>query len=559
MIGLRDYQEECLDAIAASPSKRQLVALPTGTGKTVVFSSLIQRRARAGSFSAMILAHRDELLQQAHAKLAAVAPELALSAGFVKAKLNDTHAPIVIASVQTLASQRRLDAMPERFDLIVVDEAHHATAASYRKIIDRYPEALVVGFTATPERHGKGATLNTVFDDLVYARSIEEMIRQGYLCDLRALRVTLEDLDLRKVKRSGGDFAAEALGSAMEDAHALEHTVASWQEYAEGRRTVAFFPTVATSRRACELFTEAGIRAAHVDGTTEASERAQTVSRLAAGELDVLCNVGVFTEGFDEPSLGCILIAAPTRSRIKYAQMVGRGTRLYPGKDDCLILDIAGLTGQLSIQSVGTLFGLKREPEPNERATAAADREAEEELEEARKAQDAERETQAALDLERRRRRAARADLFSREKIHWLRHGERWVLGLGSDYVVIDPTDGSNHRVLLLTRRPGGEVARVIAKNLDFGYASGVAEQLVREKGSIALANTEAPWREQPPSPGQLRRLRAMAKERGVEPPAPATKGEASDLIDAAVAAEKLERLDRALAVRASRSPMKAS
>jgi ATP-dependent helicase IRC3 len=139
MIGLRDYQEECLDAIAASPSKRQLVALPTGTGKTVVFSSLIQRRARAGSFSAMILAHRDELLQQAHAKLAAVAPELALSAGFVKAKLNDTHAPIVIASVQTLASQRRLDAMPERFDLIVVDEAHHATAASYRKIIDRYP------------------------------------------------------------------------------------------------------------------------------------------------------------------------------------------------------------------------------------------------------------------------------------------------------------------------------------------------------------------------------------------------------------------------------------
>lgn len=559
MITLRDYQEEAIEAVCASTSKRQLVVLPTGTGKTVVFSSLIGRRAAEVSslgtvkpHSALILAHRDELLQQASDKLVAVAPELAMSVGLVKAKANATHAPVVVASVQTLAVDARLSQMPAHFDTIIVDEAHHATAPSYRKILDRWPDALVVGFTATAERHGKGATLNTVFEDLVYARSLEEMIRQGYLCDLRALRVELEDLNLKKVKRSAGDFSATALGNAMEDAHALEHAVAAWQEHAAGRKTLAFFPTVATSQEANALFRAAGIRSAHLDGTTELGLRRSIIGALAAGDLDVVCNVGVLTEGFDEPSLECILIACPTQSRIKYAQMVGRGTRLYPGKDDCLILDIAGVTGRMSVQSVGTLFGLKRDPKPGERATAAADREAEEELAEAKARDDAEAQKKAQAELDRRRRRAASADLFSRDKIHWLRHGERWVLGLGAQYVVIEPLTASSYRVLLLMKRPedGREVARVVAKNLDFGYASGVAEQLVREKGSIALANKDAPWREQPPSPGQLRRLKRMAKDQGVPVPEPATKGEASDLIDAALAAEKLERLDRALAAR---------
>jgi superfamily II DNA or RNA helicase len=558
VIKLRDYQEGALEAITASESKRQLVALPTGTGKTVVFSSLIQRLGRdagwdgpGGAFSALILAHRDELLQQAADKLTQVAPELAMSIGFVKAKLNDTRMPVVVGSVQTLAVASRLQQMPEWFDLIIVDEAHHATAPSYRRILDRYPEALVVGFTATPERHGKkGATLNTVFDDMVYARSIEEMIRQGYLADLRAIRVTLEDLNLKAVKKSGGDFQAEALGSAMEDAHALEHAVEAWREHAEGRRTIAFFPTVATSIAAAALFREAGVRAQHLDGETPAEHRRAIIAALAAGDVDVVCNVGVLTEGFDEPSLGCILIAAPTQSRIKYAQMVGRGTRLYPGKDDCLILDIAGVSGSLSIQSVGTLFGLKRDPKPGERATDAVDREAEEELAEAQAAHDAEAAAKAQAELDKRRRRAAAADLFHRDKIHWQRHGERWLVGLRENFIVCEPTGAGSFRVLLMMKNK----MRVVAKNLDFGYASGVAEQMIRDASAIALVNKEAPWRQQPASPGQLRRLRAIAKASGVEAPVPATKGEASDLIDAAEAAGRLERWDAVLREREQRS-----
>jgi superfamily II DNA or RNA helicase len=550
MLTLRDYQLDALAAVEANAGltigdpprrRRQLVALPTGSGKTICFAELLRRRGG----SALILAHRDELLQQAASKLRFVAPELALNVGFVQAGRNDVNAPIVVGSVQTLASAKRLAQLPPVFDTVIVDEAHHGAADSYQRILAHVAESdLIVGFTATPER-ADDKDLRNAFDTLAYARSLEEMIREGYLCDLRALRVTLEELDLKKVKKTGGDYNTGALGHAMEEAHAAEHVVAAYLEHAKGKRTVAFFPTVALSEQAAEGFRAAGVNAAHLDGTTDRDARREMLEDLGAGRLDVVCNCAVLTEGYDEPTLECIIIAAPTRSRIKYAQMVGRGTRLSPGKTECLILDLAGVSDDLTLQSVGLLFDLKAPPKPGETALKARDRELAEE--------DARVEAEQGADEERReaaRRRklaAQRRNLFDRESIQWIRHGERWALGLKDSLLVLDHVgEGTaGWRVLLLRENaasPTGMSYRVAAQNLDLGYAQGAAEHLVRASGTVALADKHAPWRSEPATKGQRGRLWHM----GVKCPAGASKGDAADLITQTIAEQRLERFDRA-------------
>lgn len=527
-ITLRPYQNDALAAIAASSARAQLIALPTGTGKTVVFSELVRRRGG----TALILAHRDELLQQAGDKLRMVAPELAMSIGLVQAGQDDVGAPVVLGSVQTLASRRRLARLPTDFRTVVIDEAHHATANSYRAIIAHCSGAeLIVGFTATPERHDRGSDLRTVFDAMPFARSIERMIRDGYLCDLRAERITL-DLDLSKVKKSGGDFQAEALGQALVAAHGVEHAVAAYLKLARGKRCIAFFPTVATSLAARDAFVAAGVRAEHVDGTTPRDERRGILRHLSTGQVELVCNVGVLTEGFDEPSLGCILIAAPTRSRIKYAQMVGRGTRLYPGKTECLILDLAGVSDDLTIQSVGILFGLRKPPKPGETATQASDRERAEEIE-----QEVERHEQVQISTLKPTIKSRPVKLFKRDDIHWQTIGERFVVGLkGETLIVLDPQE-AGWRVLLMSERG----YRVAAENLDLGYAQGAAEHLIRTSGTVSLADREAPWRQLPASAGQRGKLWHM----GVSCPAGATRGQAADLITEHSAAERLVRFDR--------------
>lgn len=548
-ITLRGYQAEAVDAVEANDGAtiaddsypegrralRQLVALPTGSGKTICFSELIRR----GDGTALILAHRDELLQQAASKLSVVAPELALNVGFVQAGRNDVNAPIVVASVQTLANAKRLAQLPPIFDRVIVDECHHGAADSYQRILRHVAQSkMIVGVTATPER-ADDKDLRNAFDTLSYARSLEEMIREGYLCDLRALRVTLDELDLKRVKKSGGDYAAGALGHAMEEAHAAEHVVAAYLQHAKGLRTVAFFPTVALSREAAEAFAAAGVKAAHLDGTTPTDERRTMLDDLSAGRVTVLCNCNVLSEGFDEPSLECVILASPTRSRIKYAQQVGRVTRLYPGKTEGLVIDIAGCSDDLTLQSVGMLFDLKAPPKPGETALKAKDRELAEEdaIAEAEGAADAERREAARV----RKLAAERRNLFDRDSIQWTHIGERWVLGMKHDQLLVldHYQDGSaGWRVLLM----GEHRAQVVAKNLDLGYAQGAAEHLVRNAGTVALADKHAPWREAQATAGQ----RGYLYKLGVKCPKGLTKGQAADLITATIAAQRLERFDRA-------------
>lgn len=535
-VTLRPYQIEAVEAVEQAIARgvtRPLVSLPTGTGKTVVFSTLIQR---AGG-TALVLAHRDELLRQAADKLQTVAPELGMSIGFCKARENDVNAPVVVGSVQTLAVPSRLAQLPRRFDVVVVDEAHHATAPSYRKILDHlHPDVPVVGVTATPERADK-SHLSDVWGELVYGRSLLEMIDAGYLCELRGLRVEIDDLDLSQVKVSRGDYQADDLSRALREAHAPEQTAAALVEHAPDRKSIVFVPTVELAALTAEAVDAAGIPAAHVHGQMPADERADTLARLSAGDLRCVVNVDVLTEGYDEPTVDCVVIAAPTRSRIAYVQRVGRGTRLHPGKDDCLVLDLAGVSDDLKLQSLPALFDLRPDQmESGEKVTdaiarAIAEQQADEPDKPAGKPG---------------RATAKSASLFDRDRLHWLRSGDRWYMSIGDGaLLVLDPT-GEGQWQVLRVRDTG---AKRLAAGLDLGYAQGAAEEAVRKMGRVSLVDTKAAWRRKPVSSGQRGKLYYL----GVKGAKPQNAGEAADLITQAIAEDLLDRLDGALAAEHAR------
>jgi superfamily II DNA or RNA helicase len=536
-IALRPYQAEFVEAVedgVRREVKNQLGVLPTGGGKTIVFSEIARRRADK---PILILAHRDELLQQARDKLISVAPELAMSTGLVKAGANDVRAQIVIASIQTLARQSRREQLPPEFGTVIVDEAHHIVADSYRAVLDWVDYELMLGVTATAER-ADGKELEDHFDELVYAKSIESMVEEGYLCAPRGKRITV-DVDLGAVKKSHGDFQSEALADALEEAGTPSEVLASYLEHGEGRKTLIFAPTVAMAHHMAEVFRGAGVAAEAVDGKTPTEERHGILQRLHTGETQVVANVGVLTEGFDEPSIACIIIAAPTKSRVKYTQIVGRGLRLHPGKSDCLILDVAGASDDKSIQSLPALFGLKSLLD-GEDVVLAQERERREEREAG------ERQEAADAQSERRRRNAESIQFFSRDRMHWTTVGDRWTIPLNkAETLVLWPRSDERFDVLLLKveklGRKENRSFRFLARGLDLGYAMGTAEETIRKHGNRLLADSKAAWREDAPSEGQSRYLHRLRL------PVPETKGEAADLLTEHTMAEQLEAVEVAL------------
>lgn len=316
-LSLRPYQHEAVDAVQAAVERgvqRPMVVLPTGCGKTVLFAALIARRGG----SALVLAHRDELLRQAAEKIAIADPTLALGVGFVAAQRNDVGSPVVVGSVQTLARANRLARLPKQFDTVVVDEAHHASARSYRRILEYLsPSPLILGVTATPAR-ADGKQLGDVWQEIVYQRGIAEMIRAGYLADIRGVRVGLEQVKLDEVEQSAGDFDANALGKVLERASAPLHVLTAYRQHATGRKAIVFVPTVALAHRMATVFREAGIRAEALDGSTPWEQRRAILARLHRGQTRVVTNVGVLSEGVDVPSVDAIVMASPTRSQVKY-------------------------------------------------------------------------------------------------------------------------------------------------------------------------------------------------------------------------------------------------
>lgn len=337
---LRPYQQGARDAIHTeweNGHTRTLLVLPTGTGKTIVFASVAADQVRAGD-RVLILAHRGELLEQA-------ADKLQRSTGLVSAveKAESTCLNswfrVVVGSVQTLQRSARLERFPrDYFGTIIIDEAHHAITDGYRRILDYFSGAKVLGVTATPDR-GDMRNLGEVFDSLAFEYKLTDAIKEGYLCKIMAQTIPLQ-LDITSVTMSGGDYAVGDLGTALDPY--LEQIAAEMAVRCKDRKTVVFLPLIRTSQKFRDLLNAHGFRAAEVNG--QSADRKEVLADFDAGKYNVLCNSMLLTEGWDCPSVDCVVVLRPTKVRSLYSQMVGRGTRLSPGKTDLLLLDFLWMT-----------------------------------------------------------------------------------------------------------------------------------------------------------------------------------------------------------------------
>ncbi len=359
MIQLRGYQEDAISAIEAAARRgvrRQILALPTGCGKTITFCEWLRRRGGRS----LIIVHTDELVQQTVETLGRVMP--GVQVGVVKAERNEFNARIVVASVQTTQHPARRQAL-QGFQQVVVDEAHHAVAPSYRALLKHlgaFDEKgpLVLGATATPER-GDGVGLDAVFEAITFERGILDMIQAGVLCDLRAVSVRLK-ADFKQLHTHRGDFVGQEVAQLLKATNAPQLAVNAYLDHAPGRRALLFTHMVETAHEMAQAFTDAGWPAATVSGETPLAERRAILRQFREGTVRIVTNANVLGEGFDEPSLDCVIIARPTRSRVRYKQMIGRGTRRWNegGKRDCIILDLVGATDRHDLVTANRIFGL---------------------------------------------------------------------------------------------------------------------------------------------------------------------------------------------------------
>jgi superfamily II DNA or RNA helicase len=394
----RPYQDAAIAAFAEKLGQHRstLFVCPTGGGKTFTAATFIERHVTGG---VLWLAHREELIDQGIADLTTVVGEL-VAKEKAEAKAYDTR--IVVASVQTLKGDRIAD-FAQRIgapQLIVVDEAHHAVAPSYRKILEAFPDAKVLGLTATPDRTDERA-MGQVFDSVAFVYEIRDAIRDKFLCPIRINRVQVDAIDLRAVKTVAGDLNQGELDAVMSAEEVLHGVVKPTIELAGKRRTIVFTTSVDNAHRMAEIFNRYVPGSARaVDGGTDQDERRRTLTDHKAGAYQFLCNVGVLTEGYDDPGVSCIAMARPTKSRALYAQCAGRGLRIMAGKEDCLLLDFAGNAGKHALASALDILGGKFDDEVVARAREIVEREggalAEEALERAAKEIEAQRAREAA-------------------------------------------------------------------------------------------------------------------------------------------------------------------
>ncbi len=488
----RPYQYEAVAALLAAAARgvqRPLLVLPTGTGKTIVFALLVQRRGGRS----LILAHRDELIQQAVDKLRLVDPTLSL--GIVQAAHDEHTAPTVVASVQTLSRRTRLTRVVPDFHTVVIDEAHHAPAPTYRRILDycrawRPDGPLVVGVTATPER-GDRQSLREVFDRIVYQKTLLEMMQAGYLVDLRALQVLLQ-ADFDALRTQHGDFVEAELESLLLAANAPAQVLATFQAHAAERKALLFTPTVALAYAMADTFRTAGIPAEALDGTTPGTTRRAILRRLHTGETRVVANCAVLTEGFDEPSVDCIIVARPTQSA----------------------LDVVGVSTRHTLYTAATLFAC-------EAATLTQRSVLELLAPHAGQPQEADALTGTL--------RSTPVDLFARRALRWVQTRQgAWVLSLGAQHGTLRlRADGPDTWQVLQVRREAAPLR--LGDTLPLPYAQGLAEDYARHLGVARLVEAEAPWRQQPATEKQI----AMLRKLGLAERAGLTKGEAADLLAA--------------------------
>ena len=524
MLSLRPYQRRAIDSIQTAYREgtvRPLTVHPTGTGKTVTFSHLIAERADEGR--SLVLVHREELAGQTADKIAMIAPEL--NTGIVKAERNDVHADAVIASVQTVQHDARLAQVlaAGRFATVIVDEAHHAPAPSWRKVLEGLGSfspygPLTAGFTATPQRDGRALD---VWEKVVSYMSMREAIygdgrgdEGGYLVPIEAETIKT-GMDLQRVRKTGGDYQEGGLGKELEESGALDEIADAYVRYAADRKGVAFTPTVATAHKLAEALRARGIAAEALDGETEKGLRAAILKRLKTGETQVVVNCGVLTEGFDEPSISCVVVARPTKFQGLYVQMVGRGTRLYPGKTNLLVLDVVGATERHDLITYVDLGlaeeGKKRKPEGESEprlcpvcGVAAVQCEVPE-----HRCRLCTRVLPAALIKEGQRTHdtcaagtaGRKTNVFEASRLAWLPVGDGWCLSTGKAVVIMAPLGGDSWKLASYENTK----LTILHEELPADWAMGIGED--RAKAFQKLAERDARWRNCRPSDRQKRRL----------------------------------------------------
>jgi superfamily II DNA or RNA helicase len=563
MLDLRPYQRRALDNVATAERegvRRPLIVHPTGTGKTVTFTHGIAERAERGRSA--VLVHREELAEQTRKKIQMVAPEL--SVGTVKAELNELDADVVVVSVPTVARTARLAQLVESgrrspFGTLWVDEAHHAPAPSWTRALTDLGSfnpygPLTVGFTATPERDNK--TLG-VWEKVVDFMSIREAIygdprkkeEGGYLVPILPAVVVETSVDLDKVGRSrGGDYSDGGLGAALEESGAIAQMADAVKENAPDRKGVAFLPTVRTSQLLAEALRARGIAAEHLDGATSADERRAILRRLKTGETRWVCNCAVLTEGFDEPSISCVLIGRPTKFHGLYVQMVGRGTRLFPGKKDLMVIDIVGASERhelIGLVDLGLDIDDPRKPkDPGEEPEAQACPSCGVPCEFAEhRCVLCHRYLPAEIALSGGTRHencksggAKKVDVFGSSRLRWLPVEDGFCLGAGKEVVVMVPVGIDTWK---LAAYEGGKLT-VLQDELPADWAMGIGED--RAKAFTKLVERQARWLRAPVTEAQLQRLvREGLPSKHI--PRVKTKGEAADLITRIAGRRAVRRL----------------
>ncbi|GJD20957.1 Type III restriction enzyme, res subunit [Rivularia sp. IAM M-261] len=330
MLVLRDYQEDLVSKTLGAwtnGTRKVLLQLSTGGGKTVIFAAIASQFARHQE-GVLVIAHREELILQAASKLESVTEK---APGIIKAGYKPTDSLIQVGSIQTLARRKNYPSA----GLVIIDEAHHASANSYRKLIEAYPNALILGVTATPRRED-GYGLRDVFDELICSVSTKELIALGYLTDYKLIAGFKYSKHKVPKKR---DFTKKELSEVAQD-YKPEEVLKQWNNFGDNKKTIIFAVDVAHSKSITTQFRMAGIACEHIDGETEQDERKEILDRFRKGATQVISNCAILTEGFDCPDSEVVIIARPTTSVTLWLQMIGRVLRPYPGKTHAVIIDM---------------------------------------------------------------------------------------------------------------------------------------------------------------------------------------------------------------------------
>lgn len=571
LLQLRDYQHEAVnstfEAIALG-TNRPAVVLPTGAGKTVIFSWMANKWVRDRKSRVLILVHRDELATQTVKKLHDVAP--GLKVGVVKGTRNEYgDVDVIVASVQTVRRPNRRIPI-KNIGLVIVDEAHHAAADSYVQVLNhfgcftptctctalnaddvhdygcQFPKGVTpaVGFSATLVRSDKG-DLSEVWERVVCQRDILDLIPK-YLCDVRGKLVTVDGLSLSEIKTTRGDFSESSLTDALLTADAQRFVVRAYLEHARDRKTIVFTPTVEAARAFNAEFLAAGVKSSVIWGTMPAEDRRLALKQLASGDIEVLVNCMVLTEGFDEPSVSCVIIARPTKSAALYVQMVGRGLRLFPGKLDALVLDVVGASQDHKLATLADLTSRRvEEIEPGESLLEAVTRER----------------RRGNPNLSGYVVNSDDVDLFHRSPSMWLKTYEGvWFIStrcasvsvLDGECIITNNTRKCTGHIWFLwpdANEPGtykvgirptyGNGGQFIREALDLETAMSWAEQFAVQEDKT-LANRSASWRRKNEKPSDQQR--DYAERLGLTFPENVTKRDLSDMLSIHVASSRLDR-----------------